>query len=265
MKTLEKECEPSISVCLAAFNGSDFVIEQIFSILGQLKQDDELIIVDDCSLDDTVSLIEKIPDPRIKILKNDSNQREIKSFCTAIRAATREIIFLSDQDDIWTPGRVGLMTQALRNSGAQVVSSNFTWIDSSGKPVDIRVDGVQESKSTRHLANIIDIFVGKTNYYGCAMAFRRDFSRIVTPIPAFVESHDLWIALASNISRSNVHTESRTLLKRQHGNNATSPVSARKLHSKIWSRVLFVLSIFVIFKRLQQHKSKFWELVGIGR
>ena len=251
MKKFETFPEESISVCMATYNGQEFLIQQINSILSQLKPKDELIIVDDFSTDNTISLIENIRDSRIKILKNDNNQREVKSFCKAIRNAKNDIIFLSDQDDIWIPGRVAEMTKILIDSGASVISSNFTWINASGNHISIEVDGVLESKSNYYLNNIIDIFTGKTNYYGCAMAFRREFLSLISPIPAFVESHDLWIALASNLTKRNIHTELNTLLKRQHNNNATSPVSTRKLYQKIWSRIIFVASIFIILMRIK--------------
>jgi hypothetical protein len=102
-----------------------------------------------------------------------------------------------------------------------------------------------------YLRNIVDIFVGRTNYFGCAMAFTQEFNRQVLPIPAFVESHDLWIALAANARGSNVHLDDVTLRKRQHGNNATSTVSRRALYQKLWSRVVFVQSLLAIaYRRL---------------
>src|SRR5258705_323912 len=72
---------------------------------------------------------------------------------------------------------------------------------------------------------------------------------VVTPIPAFVESHDLWIALASNLFRSNAHLDDQTLHKRKHGNNATSTVSSRSLYRKLRSRLIFAASVVVLLSR----------------
>jgi hypothetical protein len=158
---------------------------------------------------------------------------------------------MSDQDDVWMPGRAALMKQRLIESGADVVSSNLEWTNAAEEPIDVQYDGVAASSSARHFRNIAEIFVGKTNYFGCAMALRREFVPVIAPIPAFVESHDLWIALASNLARSNVHLDESTLLKRKHGRNATNTVSSRSLYCKLRSRAIFALSLAVLFNRLR--------------
>jgi hypothetical protein len=139
-----------------------------------------------------------------------------------------------------------------------VVTSNLEWITAAEQPIDVPYDGVAALNSEKHFANIVDIFVGKTNYFGCAMALRRDFVPMVVPIPSFVESHDLWIALASNLARSNVHTDESTLLKRKHDRNATSTISTRSLYRKLRSRVVFAMSLAVLFarhRRLLRHRT----------
>ena len=249
-KNIAQGNSASVTVCMATYNGVKYLSEQVMSVLSQLNASDELIIVDDCSVDNTVELIRNINDPRIIVIKNNENKREIKTFERAISLAKNDLIFLSDQDDIWVPGRLNLMSRALINGDADVVASNFTWIDSRGSSINVTVDGVSADASRSYIKNITDIFLGKTNYYGCAMAFHRRFLPIVLPIPRLVESHDLWIALAANLARSNSHLNDVTLLKRQHGSNATSPVSTRKLHQKIWSRVIFLVCIVIVFRRL---------------
>ena len=62
-----------ISVCMATYNGADFILEQVNSILSELKTNDELIIVDDCSSDSTVDLIMELNDGRIKLFCNKTN------------------------------------------------------------------------------------------------------------------------------------------------------------------------------------------------
>ena len=141
------------------------------------------------------------------------------------------------------------MQRRLVEADASVVSSNFEWIAADEDPIDVPYDGVASSDSKKHIKNIVDIFIGKTNYYGCAMALRREFVRVVAPIPPFVESHDLWIALASNLAGSNVHIDDRTLLKRRHGANVTSTVSTRSLYRKLKSRVVFALSLVILLAR----------------
>lgn len=234
---------------MATYNGEKYVSRQIGSILEQLTEHDEVIVVDDCSTDGTVAAVRGLDDRRIAVHVNDRNRGEVFSFGRAMCLAKNEFLFLSDQDDIWLPGRVSLMQQRLVEAGAQVVSSNFQWIDADDEPIDVRYDGVASRDSSRHLKNIVDIFLGKTNYFGCAMALRRDFVRVVAPIPSFVESHDLWIALASNVAGSNVHLDEKTFLKRRHAHNATRTVSSRSLYRKLRSRMVFAMSLAVLCGR----------------
>jgi len=236
----------SISVCMASYNGEKYIIRQLNSILEQLTADDEVIIVDDCSTDGTVKTVEQLGDPRIKVYVNEINRGDVFTFNRSLSLAKNDFLFLSDQDDIWTPGRVSLMQQSLVESCADVVTTNFDWIDSDEIPIDVQFDGVASVNSTIYFKNIVDIFIGKTNYFGCAMALRREFMPVVLPIPSYVESHDLWIALASNLARSNVHLDDNTFLKRKHGNNATSTVSTRPIYKKLWSRAVFAISVVVL-------------------
>lgn len=238
-----------ISVCMATYNGENFIFEQINSILNNLGPLDELIIVDDCSNDHTVKIIKKLSDKRIKIFINERNFGEVYSFNKALTYATNKFIFLSDQDDVWLNGRAQLMIQAFKSSNAYLLTSNFSWIDKNSCSLNKDHDGVSSKNSSKYINNIIDIFIGKTNYFGCAMIMKKEFLRFILPIPRFVESHDLWIAIAANVLKKNIHIDNKTLLKRSHDNNATSIISNRNFLRKIWSRVIFLISIVVFFKR----------------
>ena len=107
-----------VSVCMATYNGASFVSAQIESILAQLVDDDELVIVDDASTDDTVAVVESIGDPRIRIIRQNVNQGYVRTFERALREATGDVLLLSDQDDLWLPGRRDLLAQAGRSSSS---------------------------------------------------------------------------------------------------------------------------------------------------
>jgi glycosyltransferase involved in cell wall biosynthesis len=234
---------------MATHNGEKHVARQLETILSELNPGDEVIVVDDQSTDRTVEVVDALGDARIRCIKNPQNMREMYSFGRAMSLATKQVVFLADQDDIWVPGRVNRMVGALSDSGASLVTTNFVWMNDKEDPIDVPFDGVRAAASRSYLRNIVDIFVGRTNYFGCAMAMTQEFSRLILPIPPFVQSHDLWIALAANASGSNVHLDDVTLRKRQHGNNATSTVSRWALYQKLWSRAIFVQSLLVIALR----------------
>lgn len=100
--------EPLVSIALCTYNGGRFFSQQLDSILGQTYHNLEIIIVDDCSTDDTVSTITKYAekDSRIKFFKNEINLGFNKNFEKAIGLTNGEYISISDQDDIWLPGKI---------------------------------------------------------------------------------------------------------------------------------------------------------------
>ena len=104
-----------ISVCIPTYNGADYIKEQVESILEQLTSDDEIVISDDGSTDNTIDLLNAINDKRIKIFHNIKDKRaEGKDTLykvslnvqNALLNAQGDYIYLSDQDDIWLKGRI---------------------------------------------------------------------------------------------------------------------------------------------------------------
>ncbi|MFJ7750583.1 glycosyltransferase [Arthrobacter sp. NPDC097144] len=240
-----------VSVCMASYNGSAHIAEQIASILPQLQAGDELVIVDDASTDDTVDTVEAIGDPRIRLIRSAVNRGYVKTFEAALTASTGEFVFLSDQDDVWLPGRVDAMVAALGQ--ADVVASNFGYFGQAPRRIEsIRL---RSSDSSRRWANLLALWIGVRPYYGCAMAFRGSARNLILPFPAFlVETHDQWIALAGNLKGSMVHLEQNTLNRRLHENN-TTPKKARSLSQILRARIMLARAFFVALKRIQRGKS----------
>lgn len=236
---------PRISVCMAAYNGSLHIEEQIRSILAELGAHDELVVVNDASTDRTSELVRGIGDPRVRLIDAKTNAGYVRTFERALTEARGEYVFLSDQDDIWIPGRVDLMVRALQ--GNHMVASNCEHIDGPlGRFHEIRL---RAEDSPRRIRNIIGILVGYRLHWGCAMAFRRDLLGQILPFPAHMtESHDQWIALVGNVNRSITYLEANTILHRLHGQNLT-PAGIRGLGKILAARVAFVKNIAVAWRR----------------
>ena len=102
-----------ISVVMATYNGEKYIFDQLSSILAQISESDEVIIIDDRSQDNTVSIIEQLGDPRVQLIKNATNVGPVEAFYLGMQAATGDFIFLSDQDDVWLPNKVEMVGQRL--------------------------------------------------------------------------------------------------------------------------------------------------------
>jgi len=97
-----------ISVAIATYNGEKFIQRQLQSILEQLDENAEIIISDDGSSDNTLTVIKNFNDKRITVLRNPEKGL-IKNFENALKHTTGNIIFLADQDDVWVKGKVTTM------------------------------------------------------------------------------------------------------------------------------------------------------------
>lgn len=238
---------PPVSVCMATYNGARYLPVQLASILEQLGPRDELVAVDDASCDKTVAILEGLDDPRVRVYRNERNLGHVRTFARALSLARNDILFMADQDDLWLPDRLRLMREGLLGHRAWVVSANARYMDAEGRATTFDAERVRPAQSRRHAANIASIFAGRRRYYGCCMALRREILPLILPVPAFVESHDLWIAMAGNVAQANVHLDCDTLVRRVHGTNAS--VVSRPLSRKLWSRVVFLRSLAVLLRR----------------
>lgn len=234
---------------MATFNGARHLNDQIDSILAQLEAVDELLIVDDCSTDDTLNVINDYHDPRIKLIVHQENQRHVKSFGDALAAAVNRTILLSDQDDVWTEGRLNFLLSSFTKHNALLVSSTYECMTENGRVIVGSTSRLPSTSSSRHMTNIFNIFLGRMSYFGCTMALDADLLKIALPIPDFVESHDLWLAMIANLRGRNRHEEKVTVMRRLHSTNLT-PAKSRSLLKVLRTRIYFLASIAIILKRL---------------
>lgn len=123
------------SIIMPCFNHGHFVEDSVRSILGQTHADLELIIVDDCSSDDSWKVIESLAeeDNRIKLMRHERNSGASRSRNDGLRAARGEFIGFCDADDLWEPSKLEVQLDLLRkNLGYDVVYGNAAIVDESG-------------------------------------------------------------------------------------------------------------------------------------
>ena len=101
-----------ISIAMATYNGQTFLLEQLQSFTEQTILPDEVVITDDCSSDKTVALInsfKKTAPFKIRVYSNEKNLGYTQNFNKALQLCTNDLIFLSDQDDVWLPTKIEYM------------------------------------------------------------------------------------------------------------------------------------------------------------
>lgn len=107
-----------VSIIMPSYNTGRFIKESIESVLAQSYADWELIIVDDCSTDDTDLVVEPyLTDKRIRYLKNDSNSGAAVSRNRALREARGKWIAFLDSDDLWLPEKLEKQISFMKENG----------------------------------------------------------------------------------------------------------------------------------------------------
>jgi len=129
----------TISVAICTYNGENYIKEQLLSIINQRKKVDEIVLCDDGSTDDTISVVEKIKEtyPYIKwtIKQNKQNLGFCDNFAQALSLCNGDIIFLSDQDDIWREDKTEVISLFFeKNKDKDVVFTNGTLIGTKELP-----------------------------------------------------------------------------------------------------------------------------------
>lgn len=226
--------EYRVSVAMASYNGAPDIALQIESILKNLENNDELVISDDGSTDNTVEIIKRYAkdDSRIRLVQGPGNGVKA-NFTNAMKNCRGKYIFLSDQDDIWFDDKVKKIIPLLKkhdlvvhdcvvtaSSISQVIKPSFFKYRNSGSGL---------------MKNIY-----KNTYIGCCMAFSRRLMAKVIPIPNEIEMHDQWIGVLNDSLYKNTYFLNEPLIYyRRHGTNVSS-FEHYPLMKMIKNRIIFI-------------------------
>lgn len=228
-----------VSVCMATFNGEKFVAEQIASILMQLGPSDELIIVDDASTDSTVEAIKNFADQRITLYEGKRNTGPVGAFNRAMSIATGELVYLSDQDDIWHADKVKVINQLFEDKELDLVVHDARVTTDSGVLNESLFEMCGSTPGL--LRNIVS-----STHTGCCMAIKRSSLELLLPVPAWRGVyHDAWIGVLSGCLRyKKVFYKTPLIDYRRHGANV-STMRRRSMREIIPDRLSLLIALVV--------------------
>lgn len=217
-----------ISIAMATYNGSKFLQEQLASFLKQTRLPDEVIVCDDGSTDETSNILsdfrEKAPF-KVQVYKNEQNIGFVKNFEKAISLCTGDVIFLSDQDDVWFNKKLERIEKIFFDDpGVWVVINEAEIADEFLNGTGITAAGQVSS-------------VGLSNekfLLGCCIAFRSCLFPLLFPIPHHIHSHDCWINTLGNILECRKFVPEILQLYRRHSTNTSSWPTTRTTRASRW-------------------------------
>ena len=137
-----------VSIIMPSYNTASFIKETIQSVLNQTYSKWELIIVDDCSTDNTDEVLEYIKDSRIRYFKNDKNLGAAVSRNKALREARGQWIAYLDSDDLWMPEKLEKQICFMESNGYAFSYTNYEEIDVDGNKTGVKVSGPKRITKT---------------------------------------------------------------------------------------------------------------------
>lgn len=217
----------SVSIAMATYNGEAFVGEQLGSFLWQRRLPDELIVCDDGSTDATVDIVKQFaksaPFP-VNIVCNVTRLGFSRNFENALSQCTKDIVCLSDQDDVWFPNKIDRIVDLMtKHADCWVVGHDGCITNSK-----------LEWKGVTKIGQILSGY-GTSDHFstGALTAVRRDFLTRALPIPHQIVSHDVWLHRLSGLlpGRRILIKECLQYIRRHEENssdwlvNSESPIS----------------------------------------
>lgn len=209
---------------MCTYNGERFVEAQLESILSQTRAPDEIVICDDVSTDKTVDRVRKIAAQSsitIRIIQNEKNLRYLKNFESAIRRASGDVIFLSDQDDVWFPDKIAaMMAPFATNPEVVLVYSDALLTNAQLQPTGNTMFDQRKGMRLRVTPTVQQL--GRAvGFNGPTLAFHSRLKPLILPISPLSEQwgHDHWIGFIAYAAGETKVIDRPLLYHRRHGNN----------------------------------------------
>lgn len=243
---------PKVSVCIAAYQGERYIEVQLRSILEQLSPDDEVIVVDDGSTDGTSGEVAALRDPRVVLIRNTANQGVLRAFETALCRSSGEIVFLSDQDDVWLPKKVETVLGAFTLDPELIlIVSDAILIDDKGATIG---DSFYAQRGKFRAGLWSNLLIGK--FHGCTMVFRSSLLRSALPFPpGRLVHHDTWIGCVNALIGNKAKYIAEPLVAyRRHSSNVTGRIKLGNF-TRLRMRTEMLIGLLSVYRRVVMRKS----------
>lgn len=217
---------------LATFNGELFLAQQIESILAQDYEHLRLAVRDDGSSDGTLAIIRSFVerDPERVVLLEDTlgNLGSTMNFLQLLLSSSADYVMLSDQDDVWLPGKVSLTLAAMKKSEQRhgremplLVHTDLMVVD---RDLSVLAKSFWKYQKINPEHDAINRLLVQNVVTGCTVMVNRSLLKLLRPIPDGAIMHDWWLALlAASFGRIG-QVAAPTLFYRQHGSNAVGAI-----------------------------------------
>lgn len=179
-----------VSVITACYNSENYILETISSVLNQTHKNWELILVDDCSTDNTISIVKEFirADKRIKLFQLAKNSGAAVARNTAIKEANGTFIAFLDSDDKWLPIKLELQLEFMKSNHYNLTHTAYELIDNQGNSLNKTITPVKTLSYNDMLYS---------NKIGCltAMYNQSELGKIYMPLLRKRQDYGLWLKI----------------------------------------------------------------------
>ena len=206
---------PTVAVVVATYNGATYLRQQLESIVQQTYKPSQIIIIDDSSVDDTITIANAFAaaHPEVMVVQNETRLGYIKNFEKGMLLANASYVALSDQDDIWMPHKLETL---LANIGDQMLAySDSELIDADGQLLNQKMSSIK-NQLAYHTPIMYAIGAWAP---GHAMLFKKELIDKAAPFPTLV-THDFWLGFVATCYSRVVYVNEPLVHYRQHAQNA---------------------------------------------
>lgn len=223
-------------IVMSCYNGSQYLSEQLESVLNQTVADFTLLIRDDGSKDDTLQILAQCKDPRVKVIAGE-NLGPSGSFFALLEEAYKmgaDHVFFCDQDDIWMPRKLEMLLTEIQTlpAGPALVFSDFAMIDGEGN-----ITGQSYTKMAQlripEDGNFFPKLLAQPYVFGCASVLNRALLELIQDPPAGIEMYDCWIALTASLLGTVRYLPTATIYHRFHTANATGRAGMNSFSARL--------------------------------
>lgn len=240
---------------MCTYNGAKYLEEQIVSILNQTHKNIELVIVDDCSSDETLAILNDLANSFtcIKVYQNEINLGFNNNFQKAINLCSGDFIAIADHDDIWIPHKLEVLLANIKDNW--LVFSNSELIDKEGKKMNqqiLKPNFNLEGKSYKS-------FLFYNSVTGHTLLINRQFLPYFLPIPSS-GYYDWWMGFVAMYHKKATYVNECLTLHRTHSSSVTTAAYSndkKQLKKDLNLETEIQLEQFTQYKNLKVKDKKF--------
>jgi teichuronic acid biosynthesis glycosyltransferase TuaG len=167
-----------VSAVMTSYNHEKYISASIESVLNQSFKDFELIVLDDCSKDNSQKIIEtyQAKDVRIQALFHKKNTGMAKSMNDLFAVAKGKYIALIDSDDLWEKTKLEKQLAILEKNDSQIVWSEGKIIDSEGLPIGETFTQNEQAQHKKKSGNLFEILLNRNFIFDSSVIFKKELA-----------------------------------------------------------------------------------------